>query len=84
MPKVAIKPMQRALITQPTAMLKPAPLTAENICPAMMDPMIPQPNWRIMLRRHVILDGQYPMKYRPRICQASKRQIPSANEVPNL
>ena len=44
MPKVATKPMQRALMTHPTAMLRPAPLTAENICPAMMDPMIPQPS----------------------------------------
>lgn len=41
MPKAATKPMQRALIAQPTAIVRPAPLTAESICPAMMDAMIP-------------------------------------------
>jgi hypothetical protein len=57
-PKVAIKPMQSALITQPTAIVKPAPLMAENIWPAIMHPMIPQPICMIKLRIQASFEGQ--------------------------
>jgi hypothetical protein len=58
MPKVAIKPINSALITQPTATLKPAPLMAENIWPAMIHPMIPQPICMIKFRMQASFEGQ--------------------------
>ena len=57
-PKVAMKPRQSALTTQPTAILMSPPFTAENIWPATMHPMIPQPVCIMRLRIQVSFEGQ--------------------------
>ena len=74
MPNMAKRPMQREQMTHPTAMVKPCPLTDERICPAIMEAMIPQPTLRITLRAVGSFAGQYPKKYRPRICETALHQ----------
>ena len=54
--------MQIAPMTQPMAMLRPSPLTAENNCPAMIHEMMPHPVCMMILSRQASFAGQYPMK----------------------
>lgn len=68
MPKTATSQLMKAVMTMPTMMLMLPPLTADSICPAMMQLMHPYPIIRIMLSTHVSFPGQYPMKYLAQIC----------------
>lgn len=64
MPNTAINQLISATMMMPTTTDKLPSLTADRICPAMMQLIVPYPTIRIMLRKQVIFAGQYPMKYR--------------------
>ena len=58
MPNRATKPMMMAATTMPTMIVMCPPLTAESICPAMMQLMMPYPTMRMAFKRAISLAGQ--------------------------
>lgn len=67
MPKMATTPMMRAAMVIPTMIVILPPLTAESICPAIMQLMTPYPIMRMALSMAITFAGQYPMVYRATI-----------------
>ena len=70
MPNIATTPMMMAETMIPTMMVMCPPLTAESICPAMMQLMTPYPTMRMALRTAMSFAGQYPITYRATIWSA--------------
>ena len=68
MPKTATVQLMRAVMTMPTTIVMLPLLTADRICPAMMQLIVPYPTMMIIFSTHVIFPGQYPMKYLVTIC----------------
>lgn len=70
MPNKATTPMMTAATMIPTMIVMCPPLTAESICPAIMQLMIPYPTIRMAFKMAISFAGQYPIIYRATIWSA--------------
>lgn len=67
MPNKATTPMMTAATMMPTIIVMCPPLTAESICPAIMQLMMPYPIIRMAFKIAISFAGQYPIIYRATI-----------------
>ena len=61
MPNNATTPMMTAATMMPTMIVMCPPLTAESICPAIMQLIMPYPIIRMAFKRAISFAGQYPI-----------------------